>query len=156
MYSIEDKILRRIYWNGKCWAFSQKDFLDLGSRASIDLALHRLLKKKKIRRVIRGIYDYPKFSKTLEQYLSPDIDKVTQALSRKFGWHTQPSGSTALNILGLSTQVPGKYIYLSDGPNRNYTINKIPIAFQYTPTKETKFENESTPCRERCPRACYR
>jgi len=53
--TIEDKTLARIYGNGRAWAFSPKDFGDLGSRSAIDLALHRLTNKSTIRRVIRGI-----------------------------------------------------------------------------------------------------
>jgi len=86
------------------------------SRSAIDITLHRLLKKGTLRRVIRGIYDYPKYSETLKTVLSPDSDQVAQALVRRFGWRIQFTGSTALNILGLSTQVPARIVYLSDGP----------------------------------------
>ena len=144
MYSIKDKTLKRIQGKGVGWVFSQKDFLDLGSRSSIDFAFDDLLKEDKIRRVIRGIYDYPKYSQVLEKYLGPDIDQVAQALSRKFNWRIQPSGSTALNILGLSTQVPGKYIYLSDGPNRDYKVNNISIEFKQTPLKEAGFKSHES------------
>lgn len=63
--SIEQKVVSRIYGNGRGWAFSQVDFADLGSRSAIDLALHRRGKEGLIRRVIRGIYDYPRYSKIL-------------------------------------------------------------------------------------------
>ena len=141
MQSIEDKILSRIYGRGRGWAFTQKDFASLGSRSSIDLALHRLGKKKIIKRVFRGIYNYPRYSKKLEQILSPDIDQVAQALARKFGWQIQPSGPAALNILGLSTQVQAKYIYKSSGPDRSYNIGKIELVFQNTPSKEARFQH---------------
>jgi hypothetical protein len=80
-----------------------RDFLDLGGRPTVDSGLHRLEKRGEIRRVIRGIYDYPRFSKLLDQSLRPDIDQVARALARKFRWRIQPSGATALNFLGLST-----------------------------------------------------
>ena len=86
---------RRIHGNGRGWVFSPRDFTDLGRRATIDSALHRLERKGTVRRVIRGIYDYPRFSELLSQPLSPDIDQVAQALARKFGWRTQPSGATS-------------------------------------------------------------
>jgi hypothetical protein len=140
MQSIENTILRRIYGKGRGWSFSQKDFSRIGSREAIDLALHRLLKKGKIRRVIRGIYDYPKFSSLLNKELSPDIDQVTQALARKFRWQVQPSGPAALNLMGLSTQVPGRFVYLSNGPNRHYKIGKTPIDFQHAVLKEASLK----------------
>ncbi len=140
MHSIEYKIVSRIYGRGRGWAFSQKDFAPVGSRSSIDLALHCLVKKRTIRRVMRGVYDYPRYSDKLKKELSPNIDQVARAIARKFGWRIQPSGSAALNILGLSTQVPGQYIYLSDGPDRSYTIGKTALIFRKTATKESGFK----------------
>jgi len=140
LQSIESKILSRIYGRGRGWAFSQNDFANLGSRSAIDWSMHQLVKKRKIRRVMRGIYDYPKYSEKLNQDLSPNIDKVAQAIARKFNWHIQPSGPAAQNILGLSTQVPGKYSYNSNGPDRNYTIGKTDLSFINTPTKEAEFK----------------
>lgn len=138
--SIESKIISRIYGRGRGWAFSKKDFARLGSPESLDLALHRLLKKGTIRRVLRGLYDYPKFSELLSQELSPDIHQVAQALSRKFGWHIYPSGPTALNLIGLSTQVPGRTVYLSDGPARSYNVGNTELTFKNTALKETGFK----------------
>jgi hypothetical protein len=72
--TIENKAQYRIRGMGGGWAFSPRDFLDLGGRPTVDSVLHRLEKRSEIRRVIRGIYDYPRFSKLLDQDLSPDID----------------------------------------------------------------------------------
>ena len=116
--STENKVISRIRGTGMGWAFSPRDFLDLGERPTIDSALHRLVQQGKIRRIIRGIYDFPRASKFLKGPLSPDIDQVARALARKFRWRIQPSGATALNILGLSTQVPARIVYRSDGPDR--------------------------------------
>ena len=135
--AIETKALYRIRGTGGGWAFSPHDFLDLGVRPTVDSALHRLEKRGEIRRVIRGIYDYPRFSKLLDQPLSPDIDQVARALARKFRWHIQPSGATALNFLGLSTQVPARATYLSDGPDRVYQIGNTALVFEHTALKES-------------------
>jgi len=140
MQSTENKILRRIYGKGRGWVFSQKDFSQIGSREAIDISLHRLLKKGKIRRVIRGLYDYPEFSSLLNKELSPDIDQVAQALARKFRWQIQPSGPAALNLMELSTQVPGRFVYLSNGPDRSYEIGKTTLHFQHAVLKETSFK----------------
>ena len=138
--SIEDKMVSRIYGNGRGWAFSQADFADLGSRSAIDLALHRRKREGIIRRIIRGIYDYPRDSKTLRGPVSPDIDQVAHALARKFAWRIQPDGATAQNLLGLSTQVPARIVYLSDGPDRSYTVGKTLLAFEHTALKEAGFK----------------
>ena len=108
MQSINNKAISRIYGRGRGWAFSPNDFVEGFSRDQIENALSRLCREGKIRRVCRGIYDYPKYSELLQQELSPDFDQVAQAFARKFSWRIQPSGDTALNLLGLSTQVPGR------------------------------------------------
>lgn len=140
MQSIENKVVSKIYGKGRGWAFSQKDLSALGSRDSINISLHRLVKKGTIRRVMRGIYDYPIHSELLNEFLSPNMDQVAQAISRKFGWRIQPSGQAAQNIIGLSTQVPARYLYLSDGPDRTYQVNNIELVFQNTALKEIGFK----------------
>jgi hypothetical protein len=136
---IENKIISRVYGNGRGWAFSQADFADLGLRSTIDSALRRRAAEGVIRRVIRGIYDYPRYSRALHGPSSPDIDQMAQALARKFGWRIQPDGATAQNLLSLSTQIPARAVYLSDGPNRSYTIGKTSLAFEHTALKEAVF-----------------
>ena len=139
-HSIELKTLRRIRSQGRGWVFSQHDFAGMGSRAAIDVALHRLLLKGTIRRVMRGLYDYPQFSTMLTQDLSPDMERVAQALARKFGWRIQPGAAAAQNLLGLSTQVPAHMVYLSDGPNRAYRVGKTALVFDHTALKEAGFK----------------
>ena len=134
--STEKKAYNRIRGRGRGWAFSQHDFARLGSRSAIDIALYRLLRKGVIRRVIRGIYDYPRSS----ELLSRQLGQVAQALARKFGWRIQPSGIAAENILGLSMQVPSKLVYLSDGPSRRYKIGQTALEFEHTALKETGFK----------------
>ena len=138
--TIEDKVLSRIYGKGRGWAFSQVDFADLGTRAAVDLTLFRREKEGLIRRVIRGVYDYPRHSQLLRKTVTPDLDQVARALARKFGWRIQPDGATAQNLLGLSTQVPARMVYLSDGPNRSYVVGKTTLAFEHTALKEAGFK----------------
>ncbi len=144
MQSIENKILSRIYGNGRGYVFSSADFINEFTINSIEKSLSELTKQNKIRRITRGMYDYPKFSELLNQELSPDIDKVARCLARKFNWRIQISGDSALNILGLSTQIQGKYIYLSDGPNRKYKIFNTDLEFKKSKLKDIGFKyNES-------------
>jgi hypothetical protein len=91
----ESRLFSRIYGNGEGWAFSQADFADLGRRSAVDSVLHRREKEGLIRRVLRGIYDYPRFSTLLGQTLSPDTDQLAHALARKFAWRIQQDGATA-------------------------------------------------------------
>lgn len=144
MQHTENKILSRIYGHGRGWAFFAKDFAAEFGSDNIDKALSELTKQRKIRRVCRGMYDYPKYSDLLSQELSPDFDQVARAFARKFNWRIQPTGDTALNLLGLSTQVPGKYIYLSDGPNRSYAIGNYQLEFKKTVLKEIGFKHRES------------
>ncbi len=128
--NIENHIISVIYGHGRGWIFSQKDFASLAQSGTIDRSLSRLAEKGSIRRVSRGLYDYPQFSKLLGQYLAPNMDQAAQALARKFGWNIQVSGNAALNILGLSTQTPTQYLYLSDGSSKTYDIAGQALVFK--------------------------
>lgn len=137
--AIENKILSRIYGRGRGWAFSKTDFVSEYSEGSVNQSLSSLVKAAKIRRVLRGIYDYPRYSAFLKKEMPPDIDQVAQAFARKFKWRIQPTGNAALNQLGLSTQVPGRWVYLSDGPDRLYEMVVDSLEFKNTSTKNIGF-----------------
>ncbi len=144
MQSIEDKSSARIYGNQRGWAFSKIDFLDLGNDADIRKALSELAAKGTIRRVLRGIYDYPRISKLLTTEMGPDLDQLARALARRSGWRIQPSENTALNLLGLSTQVPAQSVYLSDGPSKTYEIGKQQLVFKKRSLKESVFKHKES------------
>ncbi len=137
---IENKIISRIYGRGRGWAFTKTDFVTEFSEDNVHQALSSLTKAGKIRRVCRGVYDYPHYSELLERQLSPDLDQVAHALARKFNWRIQPSGDAALNLLGLSVQVPGRWVYLSDGPGREYDIGDHSLVFKKSALKDVGFK----------------
>lgn len=148
MQTIENKIVSRIYGRGRGWAFGANDFASDFGRSSVDWALSKLVAAGTIRRIGRGIYDYPKYSELLQAALAPDFDQVAQALARKFNWRIQSSGDAALNLLGLSTQVPARLEYLSDGPNREYEIgdamHPITLAFKKSALKDVGFKHRES------------
>ena len=115
--------------------FSIKDLLDIAPYDTIKNTLQRMEKKGEISRVINGIYSKPKFSTFLNEYVPVSIYQVAQKIAEKFGWSIIPSGVHALNILHLSTQVPAHYVYLSDGPYREYEIQGIKLKFKHTSTR---------------------
>ncbi len=134
--NIKDKLLWKIREQKQGWAFSATDFVMDFKRGDIDVALSSLVETGDIRRVTRGIYDYPMYSSILNRRIAPDINQVAQAFARKFNWEIYPDGNTALNYLGLSNQLVAKNIYLSDGPNRIYNIDNITIEFKHIAKKE--------------------
>lgn len=117
-------------------AFSASDFLDIADANSVSQALFRIEKEGIIRRVMNGIYDKPAFSQLIQEQAVPRVDKVAEALARRFNWNIAPSGDTALNILHVSTQVPNVWEYVSDGPYRDYTVGKTPLKFKHIMPRE--------------------
>ncbi len=129
--TLKQQILMSVTRRGPGKPFLAKDFLDIGSRGSVDMALGSLAKEGTIRRIRRGLYDIPKVSSTLGGELSPDIDAAAHALARRYRWKIVPDGAWAANLLGLSTQVPAKITYLSDGPSRSVPIGRRTIQFKH-------------------------
>ena len=129
--SIDSRILARIHGRGRGSVFVPGDFLDLGSREAVDLTLHRLARKGTIRRLARGVYDFPKEHPVLGLLL-PSADAVAHALAGRDRTRLQPAGAYAANILGLSDQVPAKAIFLTDGPSRTVKIGPTTIQFRQT------------------------
>lgn len=129
---IEDRIMS--YPCGT--AFSASDFRDIADANSVSQALFRIEKDGKIRRVMNGVYDKPAYSQLIHEYGVPRVDKIAEALARRFNWNIAPSGDTALNILHVSTQVPNEWEYVSDGPYRDYMIGKVPLKFKHVMPRE--------------------
>ena len=146
MKSIKDKILQRIKKQKAGYAFSAKDFLDEFKRYEVDVALSTLAKEGVIRRIIPGIYELVCQIKVLGLWLdtSSDFYSVAEALARKFNWRIFPSGNTALNHLGLSTQIPGRIYLLSDGPSRTYDVQGMEIVFKHVPQHELLFQHQES------------
>lgn len=101
------------------------------------IILERMTKSGILRRLIRGVYEIPKYNKTFNMIAPPSIDEIAKALARNFNWDIYPSGNYALNILGVSTQIPSKYIYISSGPNGKYEYEGNIIVFKRATLKET-------------------
>jgi hypothetical protein len=135
MQTMRDQILARISRLGEGKAFSAKDFLDIASRGTIDMALGGLTRMGKIRRIRRGLYDMPRINEALGGKLSPDIDEAARALARRQRWKIVPEGAWAANLLGLSQQVPAKITYLTDGPNKEVQIGRRSIHFKHARPK---------------------
>ncbi len=144
METAREQIIARIKAKGHGYAFSPKDFLDLGNRALVDKTLSNLAAEGMIRRIGRGLYDHPRTSELIGEQLSPDIDQAAQAIARKHRWTTAPDGAMAANILGLSRQVPAKIVYLSDGPRREFQVGNQIILFRHSSPKDIRMENYSS------------
>lgn len=132
MHSAAQNILSRIKRNKRGWVFTPKDFLDLGTRQNVDFVLHRLVKQGTVRRLSRGLYDYPVSHPTLGS-LSADAGAIANAVARSRNDTVHVSGATAANMLHLSTQVPAKVVYVTHGLKKTITIGNRQISL--IPTK---------------------
>lgn len=116
--------------------FIASDFADIADTGTVRSALYRLVQNGNLRRILNGIFEKPKFSKFLNEYVAADPDAVAKALARSYHWTIAPCGNTALNLLGLSTQVTAVWSYISDGPYKTYSWNNTKLEFKHRTNKE--------------------
>ena len=134
--SYMEKIRERIMQAPDGSVFVNSDFADITDTNTIKQIISRLIKEGTLRRIIRGVFEKPKYSKLLNEYVAPDPDAVAKALARSYHWTIAPCGNTALNMLGLSTQVTAVWSYISDGPYKTYEWNSTKIEFKHRTNKE--------------------
>ena len=123
------QILRRIRRKGLGWAFTPHDFSDVGDPRSIGMALTRLVRAGKIRRVGRGLYDSPHPHPILGK-TGATSDAVVSAVARKKNLRVLPSKAVAANRLGLNTQVPAQMVYHTDAAASQVSLGNLKIVFR--------------------------
>jgi hypothetical protein len=138
---VENKIFESLKSRQKGVVIFVSDFSDYGSAESVKKALLRLNEKETIVRLAHGIYLYPKVDKELG-ILFPSTEDIALAIARRDKVRIIPTGVQALNKLGLSTQVPMKLVYLTDGGTRNIKVGKRTISFRNTSPKNLFMKGE--------------
>jgi len=133
--STNEKIERKIKKLKAGSILFSEDFRSLGSAGAIKVALHRLRKKGIIQQIAKGIYAKTKYSKLLKQNVLPTTEEVAKAIAKRDKARIIPTGAYAQNILGLSTQVPLKLVYYTDGSPRTIKIGNRTIVFKKTTPK---------------------
>ena len=136
--SIETNILNELKKKGT-YVFCIKDMLKFGDYKSVAKAIERLTIKDDVKRLAQGIYYFPLVNKLFGIEYPPEIEDIAEALSRNNNWEIRETGATALYKLGLDNQIPSKYIYLSSGPYRTYTIGNRIIEFKNASQKNFVF-----------------
>jgi hypothetical protein len=132
--TIENKILKKMKQNRRGKIFFANDFAALGNYKACSKALERLANQEEILRVSRGIYTIPQTSQFFGK-VAPSVDDVIRAIIKRDNAKIIPTGLSAENLLGLSTQVPMKEVYLTDGSPRKLMIGNVPIIFKKTATR---------------------
>lgn len=126
----KQEILYRIEKFESNQVFIANDFFDIAGYETIRSTLNRLVRDKKIMRIMKGIYYKPEYIELIGEYGVPSVNEVANAIARKYNWTIAPSGNTALNLLGLSTQVPAKWTYISDGRYASFSFGNVTIEFK--------------------------
>ncbi len=125
-------------------AFVTSDFTDIAEYETAKKTIARLEKKGTLRRVLRGVYDKPKFSPFLQEFAAPNPDQIAHAIARNYNWTISANGNTALNLLGLSAQVPADWAYISSGPYKKYRFGNITLTFSHRSDSQLIGMSENT------------
>lgn len=122
-----DRIKDRITTLEKGTVLTISDFLDIANYDAAKNALSKLEKEGTLKRELRGIYKTPNYNKVLRIEVPANPDEIARAIAKNNKWTIIPKGDSALNKLGLSTQVPAVYEYVSDGPSKEYEYGKFKL-----------------------------
>lgn len=125
-HPISDKILKRLRAR-RGQPVPSRDFQDLGSEMAVRKALSRLVQQGAIRRVRRGLYELPRTGKLLNQPVAASPDELVRAWARQNSLRVVPSGAYAANLLGLSTQVPAKLTYYTNGRTKTLKLGPYTV-----------------------------
>lgn len=130
MTSYLDQIKNRIENLSNEKVFINNDFLDIAGNETVRRTLNQLVSEGKIKRVTNGFYYNPRYSELIGEYEEVSIHELALAIARKYNWDIAPFNSTALNLFGLSTQVPTHYKYISSGRYKEYKIGATTLEFK--------------------------
>ena len=142
MESIMDHIQKMIGKAKDKHIFFMEDFRDLGSNEAVKTAIHRAVKRGLLRRLGKGVYVKPGYNELLEKEVLPPLAEVAQAIAKRDRSRIIPSGSYAQYILGMSTQVPTKLVYLTDGTPRKLKLEMGEVTFKKTSPKNLSYQSE--------------
>lgn len=141
MDKVHQEIEKRLMKRKRGYLFLLSDFRGLGTESAIKMALSRLSKDGKVKRLAKGIYVVPKTDPLIGKIL-PSMEEIAEFIARKSKVRIKPAGSFALHKLGLTTQVPTRLVYLTDGAARQIRIGKAVIKFKPTTPKKLSLEGE--------------
>ena len=132
MTVLSDKIMKRMRGHGRGnWVCGAKDFLDLGNRAAVDQALTRLQRRGILRRIRRGLYDWPRPSRALNRSAPTNVPAAVAAIARRDGIRIMPNGILAAHRLGLTNAVPAKAEYWTDGATRTIQLGPRTVRLKH-------------------------
>lgn len=137
------EIRNTIERNGPGRLYMVQDFADLNNDGLVTRALSRLENEGMLIRLAQGLYLYPARNKY--GILFPTIEKIAYAIAEKDKARIIPSGLTALNRLGLSTQVATNAVYITDATARELAIGNRKIIFKRAAPRNFAYKSDLFP-----------
>ena len=134
----------RVHSFGPGKAFTAADFSDIANQRNAGNVLGRMYAKGTLSRATRGVYYVPEHSELLGTDVPVSADQVVRAIARANKWVICPAGDTALNALGLDTQVPAKLSYVSSGPYKSYEYGLYTIELKHRANRDLLGCSETT------------
>ena len=131
MERMSEKVLRYARNQREGAPVLAKGLLHLGSRAAVDQALSRLVRRGALLRAGRGVYVLPVEGRFGRR--APSVEKTVEGLAAACGERVANSGAMAANALGLTTQVPVKRVFLTSGSSRTLTLGREQIELRHAP-----------------------
>lgn len=128
--SLPERMMLRVRKEGRGSVWSPRHFAGLGTPTAIQHALARLARRGELQRIGLGLYLYPEHSRLLGT-APPAPEAVARAAARARGHRIAPTPAAALNRLGLTTQVPGRNVFLTDGPSRSIRAAGMEIELRH-------------------------
>lgn len=132
---VQSEILKAIKRKKRGEVFFPSEFRSVGNEHAVNMALSRLAKEGIIERIAKGIYVLPKIDRVLGK-VPPSLEAVAAAIAKRDHVRIRPSGDFALHKLGLSTQIPLRLVYVTDGAPRTIQIGNRSIVFRPTTPKK--------------------
>lgn len=141
--SIENKVFNKAKKCGRGSVYFINDFINYGTRSSVNKALERLTAEGKMMRVARGIYCYPIIDRTFDcGACPPSTDDIAKAVAKRDGAKIIPSEAWSQYQLGLTQQMPMNVIFLTNGPSRSITTEDgINIKFKHASPRYFTMKN---------------
>ena len=128
--STAETIRKRVLRVQRGEPFTNTRFLKLGSRASVDKALSRLVKEGVIQRIARGVYMRPKENRFIGNVM-PDVSKVVEVIAKDQGETIQVHGAEAARRFKLSTQMPTMPVFYTSGSTRELKVGNLTVKLKH-------------------------
>jgi len=134
---VQENIKEKIVTDPKDMLYSLSDFFDYGNYNAVKKAVSRLVADGNLEKVKRGMYKRPTYNEFIGETMAPSPTEVANKIAAQNRWTIVPSKDTALNALGLTTQVPATYSFITDGKDKEEVLgNGVKLTFKHVPQRE--------------------